>query len=676
MRPTASSILAAAVGFWGAFAACPLLAQTDGTDVYQTVIKREFGTASNELAAIEKEIANTRPDQYSAIEARLIAVIETPGATMPGRQFACQMLRTVGSLKCVPTVSRLLTDEQLSHVARQVFLGLHGSAVEDSLRKALGQTQGNLRIGIINTIGDRRDRSSINAVAALVKENDPAMARAGLNALGKIGGPPAAAALDRLKEVDALKPAWADASLRCASGLVKAGDSKRAEKIYRSLFDGGYPSPVRAGAFGGLVQIQQDQAVPLIVKTFASNDPLLRRAAAAGVSAIPGHAATDAFARELATMAPEGKVTLLGALAARGDAEGLTETVNKLASDQDPAIRSAAIKALARLGNASSVPVLASTLKDGSVPETVTTLVNLQGEGVAAALIKQFDSGEVSVRQGVLGALAARHEAEALPVVRKAVTDDDAKIRQAALKALGTLGTRDDFARLTDVLLATKDEPGRDLLAQAMSAIGERLPDKATRCQPVVQALLKADAPSKISLLAVLSALGGEPALQAVRESLAGDGQVRQAAIKALADWPDPAAMPDLLALAKEDKDKANQNLALRSYIRMAGTSGGTREKKVQSYREAMELAVRPDEKRLVLAGLGEVAHIDALKLVEASLEDPDVKSQAFGACEKLGESLASRQPAAAKEALERVAANAPDAGLRNKAKQALEKMK
>ncbi|MCX6905245.1 MAG: HEAT repeat domain-containing protein, partial [Verrucomicrobia bacterium] len=408
-----------------------------------------------------------------------------------------------------------------------------------------------------------------------------------------------------------------------------------------------------------------------------SEEVILRRAALGAVISVPGNATTKAFAQELPALPPDGKVVLLGALAARGDALGLTETVNKLATDENPAIREAAIKALARLGNASSVAALAAALTQKELASSVSqTLVALQGEGVAEALIKQAETGEVAVRQGVLNVLAERRQTDALPAVRQAANSEDAGLRRAALKTLAALGTQEDLATLAVMLLAKKDQSERDQMAQAMSDISGRITDKAAGCEIVLQAMSKADASAKVCLLTVLSTLGGDKALQAVRASLAGEGELRKAAIRALADWPDAAPVPDLLSVAKEDKEKSNQILALRGYIKMLGQTGGRAEKKLASYREAMALAARPDEKRLVLAGLADVAHADALKMVEAFLEDAALGREAFISYEKIAESLAGRQPALAREALNRVVEKAGDGGLRNKAKKALDKIK
>ena len=229
---------------------------------------------------------------------------------------------------------------------------------------------------------------------------------------------------------------------------------------------------------------------------------------------------------------------------------------------------------------------------------------------------------------------------------------------------------------LANVVVAKKDEAERDQAAQAMSDLGARMTDKAASCEPVLQAFAKADGPAKVSLLTVLSSLGGDKALAAVRSALTGDGELRKAAVRALAEWPDAAPMADLLSVAKDDKEKSSQILALRGYIRMVGLSGARSAQKVQFYREALTLATRPEEKRLAVTGLADVANAEALKLVETYLEDAALRREAFVAYEKIAESLASRQQALAKEALQRVTDKAADAGLRNKAKRALDKIK
>jgi len=303
-------------------------------------------------------------------------------------------------------------------------------------------------------------------------------------------------------------------------------------------------------------------------------------------------------------------------------------------------------------------------------------LIELQGAGVAEALAGQADSAEAAIRPALLIVLAERGQREALPAIRKALTDDDAKVRRAALKSVATLGTAEDFATLAELVLTKKDAGERDSVAQAMSGLAGRLPDKSALCAPVLKALSQADAPSEVCLLTVLSSLGGDQALQAVRQALAGEGEVRKTAVRALAAWTDAAPMADLLKVTREDKEPGTRILALRGYIRMANQPGTRTEQKLEAYRIALELATRPDEKRLALNGLAQVANANSLKLVEPCLEEPGLEREAFVAYERIAESLARRQPAVAKEALQRVVDKAADSRLRTRAQNALDNIK
>lgn len=653
-------------------------AQTVSNDVYQALIKREFGTAVDEMTAIEKQIQTATPEELPAIEKRLVAVLEAPDATMPGKQFACQMLRLVGSRQCVPAVAKLLADPQLSHMARMVLLAMDDRSAEAALRDALERTEGTVRIGLVDTIGDRGDRRSLKAVAALLKSGDAALASAALNAIGKIGDDDAADALDRANVPDALKTAWAQAYLRCASGMATHGEAKRGLKMYRKLAAGDYPSQVRAGALAEVVRADREAAVPVILQTLVSPDRLMRRAGLAAVISVPGHAATTAMAKQLAALAPDDKATLIGALAARGDAEGVTEQINALAADENQTVRVSAIKALGRLGTASSIPVLVATVLKDSTNSVLAgkALAELRGPGVVEGLVAQAKEGDPATRAAMLGILGERKQLEALPVARTSVNDGDTKIRQAALRVLAELGTQEDLERLCSTVLTTKDEGERDRLVRAISAIGVRMSDKSARDDRFLQTFAQADAATKVQLFAVLSAFGGAKALQAATESLNAQGEVRKSAVRALAVWPDSAPLGALQKVAKEERDETVKILALRGCIKMIEPARLKTEEKVQAFREVLALSARSDEQRQVLSEIAKIGHEESLKIVEPFLNDEKLKQEALRAYERIAESLAGRQPALAREALQKVVAATSDEGLRDKAKMALEKVK
>jgi HEAT repeat protein len=289
----------------------------------------------------------------------------------------------------------------------------------------------------------------------------------------------------------------------------------------------------------------------------------------------------------------------------------------------------------------------------------------------------QAGAGEPPARAAAIAALADRRQPEALPAVRKAAGDADAKVRQAALGALAALGAPEDLPKLVEILLGRDDPAERDTLERALSAIAGRIGDKDARCEPILQGLAKADDKAKVRLLAVLSALGGEKAYQSVRALLAGgSGEVKKAALRALGAWPDATPMADLLDAAKGDENPANKIIALRGYIRAVGLVSRPADGKLKAYRQALELAARPEEKKLVLAGLADTAHPEALKLAEACVAEAPLKNEALAAAEKIAESIAGKHPEEARAALKRVIEATGDGNLRNRATTALGKIK
>ena len=649
------------------------LAQDTSADPYSAVMKRDFGTAIDEMTAIEKEIEAAPADQYPVFEDKLIALLNSPEATKPGKQFACQMLRIVGSQKCVPAVAALLTDEQLSHMARYVLLPMHNIAADTALRVALTQTTGAVRIGIVNTLGDRHDKGALTAIAPLASTGDELTCRAALNAIGKIGGVPAATVLERIKPPATLNEAWSLAYLHTAENMIATGDRTHPGKMLRRLLMPEAPIAVRAAALDAYALDQKERSVPLIVQNLSSPDGIMRRAALSAVISVPGHRATGEFAKHLKSVSNEVKPDLLGALASRGDAAGMGDAVNKLTADPDPAIRKAAVLALGRLGNSSSVALLAPMVKvDDTRRSALQALGQLSGPGVVAAMVQAASSGDPEVRSVVLTVLAQRGQAEALPAFRAALSDSDMKVRRAGVGGLSALGTLDDMKPLAEHIATAADDSERDELGSAMTSIGLRSADETARTASALQSMTGAAPATKVALITVLSSLGGDRALQAVQASLAESGDVHNAALRGLAEWPNSAPMTVLKAAAKDEAEKSNRITALRGYIKMIGGSAQQPPEKVQSYKEAIAMSERPDEKRQALAGLAETGAIESLSVIQPFLDDPDVKNEAYLAYERLGEALSGKQPDAAREALQKVVDNAPDGRLKNRARAAL----
>jgi HEAT repeat protein len=223
---------------------------------FETLRTFDWGQDRGPLRAIDDAIVATHGDAAARkdLESRLAAVL-TGNTGRAAKDFACRRLSLIGTADSVPVLAGLLTAKDMAHMARFALERIPDAAAAEALRGALPKTAGALRVGCIVSLGVRRDEPSVPALAALLAEQDQAVAAAAATALGHIGTPQAAAALgDFLKKAPAgLKPIAADANLACAGRLLAGGKKAEAAAIYKSLSGEDQPKHVRVAAAQGLL---------------------------------------------------------------------------------------------------------------------------------------------------------------------------------------------------------------------------------------------------------------------------------------------------------------------------------------------------------------------------------------------------------------------------------------
>ena len=603
-------------------------------DNYVKLLTYDFGQSRAALSAIEQEIREADAAGRKAIEGKLLAVLKSPKAKFAPKQFACRMLRRVGTCKSTPVLAKLLTDEKLSHMARFAMESLNCPMVNPALRAALGRVKGNLLIGVVGTLGARRDEKAVPQLAKLVSDKDTGVAGAAINALGRIGGAEAAKALDAAEVDDKLKAARGDALMQCADRLLAGGKASEATAIYRKMYVPASPATIRIAALRGIAISDKANAASTLLSAMKDKNPKIQQAAGGFMALVSGPAAVKAFAAALPSLPASTRVVVLGVLARGGDASVLPVVLRATKSDEEP-VRVAALSAVGELGDASVVPaLLASAAKGGAEGGAArSAMVSLRGDKVNQTIIARMNKGDANQARLLIGVLTDRRAAEAVaPLLATAKTGKDPNVVADAVKALGVLGDLKDISALIDLLLETDSPATRDALEKAIGNVASRQKTEASRVTLIVAALPKASADAKVSLLKVLGRLGGAKALAAVRSAAgSSDAKLKDAGVRALAGWSDDSAAVDLLKIAGAADSEVHQILALRGYVRLAGTpaKGRTTAKTVAMFRKAAKLAKRADEKRLILGGLRNVRSIDAVNMAVEYLSDKALAREA-----------------------------------------------
>jgi HEAT repeat protein len=232
--------------------------------------------------------------------------------------------------------------------------------------------------------------------------------------------------------------------------------------------------------------------------------------------------------------------------------------------------------------------------------------------------------GSTHVPQGLLVEIVvARQAAGATPVLLDLAAGDDPELARDALRALGELGDPDTGRALVELMgPATPEGIARSSLVRIARRLEPPrvdwlLSDWDTR-PPGVQA----------ALMPVLSAVGGEDALTAVRGGLASESpEVRAAALRALGDWPDSAAAPDLLGVARSSANEEEVRRALAGWTRVLGAEGAGPSE--ASWREAFSLASRPEERKALLGALVRAPRPGLRDQVLGLRDDPELSEEA-----------------------------------------------
>jgi HEAT repeat protein len=193
-------------------------------------------------------------------EAKLIAVL-TSSATPLEKGEACRELARIGTRAAVAPLAGLLGDEKLAHMARYGLEPIPDPAVDQALRDAATKLKGRPLIGVIGSIGVRRDARAVDLLAKHLKDSDADVMCAAARALGSIGTTAAAKALERV-QADTPAPsrlAVSEGLFRCAEALAAHSQRGEALAIYERLNRAEVPQQVREGAAKKIQTLRQEE---------------------------------------------------------------------------------------------------------------------------------------------------------------------------------------------------------------------------------------------------------------------------------------------------------------------------------------------------------------------------------------------------------------------------------
>ncbi|NMC20825.1 MAG: hypothetical protein GYA33_10440, partial [Thermogutta sp.] len=381
---------------------------------------------------------------------------------------------------------------------------------------------------------------------------------------------------------------------------------------------------------------------------------------------------------QIGTPLPPQDIRAAALVEALGDIGGpvAVSAIQDIATTGSWDVRAAAVRILGQIGDAAAVPTLLQAAQaGGALAETaVESIAQIRDKNADDVLCKALETAKGEDRVIVLEAIGRRAVTAALPQVLNELKQSDARLRVAAIQALGMIVDYEHLDALLDLAIRSSSAQDVDAAIQALAAACSRMEARDATAEKLTAAIRRAPPTLQPRLAELLSTVPGPKALESLRDlGLKGDDAVQDAVTRVLGEWMSADAAPVLLELAKNGGPRYRVR-ALRGYIRIARQLEVPLEDRIAMCREALSAASRPDEKRLVLEVLVRYPTVEGLELAAGLVVDPEVKKDAGTAAVAIADKLPAESRAAITAALNRVIQAAPGEDVVDRARQVLSK--
>ena len=595
--------------------------------------------------------AKDDPAARQDVERKLLGFLAMDGSPV-AKDSVCRMLRIVGGDASVPVLRKMLAAPDKTDMARYALEKIPGDAAETALLEALNSTSGAVRLGFVSSLADRKSAKAVPALAKMLAGSNAEAALAAAFGLGRIGGKEAADALGTVlggANSAPLKSAGASALIVCADGFLAAKDVPAAAAIYDRVLMEKIPVSIRRAALRGKIMAAGAIKAPdLILAALAAPDPDMQLPAIELVKAFFTDATITPICAALPKIPAVNQVALIAALSGYQAAPVTDALANAVKSDKKE-VRLAALKAFEKAGTASSVALLAGIAAAASPDEQAAARIALwgmKGKPVDEAIIALLGGTPAEpIQAELVQCIGERRIFSGKAAAVKLTGSPSDRVRREAVKAVRAIGTPSDIPGLLNALIKTTDESEQIGLEMAITGLAQKIGQPDGRAGAVkARVLAEKDTAARAILCRLLGRIGDDSALPLLRRALAGaDAQVADAAARALAEWPTPTAKDDVLGLARTATNATLQVLALRGYIRLTAAEKFRRpDEAVRDLKQALDLAARPEEKKLVLGALPGFAGAESLKLAESQLAVPGIQEEAKAAIKRIQDRMKS----------------------------------
>ncbi len=628
----------------------------------------EFGMNREPLTTLQDLITdNTDPQTRKRLEMLFIDFLDSD-ATLASKQMICKKLSQIATVESIDVLTHMLKSDETADMARYVVERIPNadSAVETALLNALPNRSEQTRIGIINSLTGCGGEKTCAYFEKSIQSRNPFIAKATVAALGKLASERSEAILWMNVDKNRAIPQdmiW-DAILLCADRRLEKGKNQEAEKTYTRVFQTADSDIVRIAALRGMVLSDSRHAGALVVRVLETENRALESTAIRLLEhsdpLVPASTLMPLFHK----LETRQQSQLLAMLAEIGNKDYLPLLKEGLRS-QFHIVRLAALRALRFIGDVSMIRPVAVIAAIGPGIETLEaqiTLARMHGENIDSEIIDLIKKNQIEndIKAVLIESVADRQTSRATDILLQTARDSSDYIRVTSIKSLAEIAGPQHLDEMTKILVQTKFSSETTHAINALTKVAMRIKEPARRSDAIFATVDSFKQPeNKIAVLRVLGKIGDPDALPFIRNALSENNQdIRIAAIRALADWPNAKVAEILYDVSKNAAATREIILALRGYIDVVRAdttlSPGVR---VNFLQQALQLATRAVEQRRALAALADIPNLEALQTALEYLSVSAVREEAAMAVVQIAEGLQKTHPQVVQSACQQVVA-------------------
>jgi len=473
-----------------------------------------------------------------------------------GRRDLCRRLEPMVMPKHIPALSSMLPDPEISHYIRKIIENTPCEASEIALIEALKVVSPELKPGMISSLGVLRSEKAVDAIRPYLSSENWKTAQTAMRALGNIPSADAARALFAAEPVkETLQMERDFALLECAAGLMQAGYSVEAERVFNDMIGSPFVH-IKIAAYQGLAQLKPESASVLIAQMNESFEPKVQQAGAVLIADLPVEALRE-FASELGEFGEPVQLTILGAIQLKGD-RSFGPGVASLLDASNPDLKLAAIRAMGTVGDATYLSQLMPIASEGKDFENaVVSAISLMSDSqIDAELIElvRSDSEESILALECLGRRDV--SSEAMSVFIESVVSEKSSIARKAGSAIIANADLDDLTALCEAVRAAPDSFASKVLVKVLSDQTFADADAAVALHGLAIQVLAQDRQRSAVVKQLVKYL--VPSASELLEQLQSDAALADAASAALADLKAAMSGPPVLTSSHGKDDLKN----------------------------------------------------------------------------------------------------------------------